>query len=339
MKPITLSDSTLRDGNHAASQGLDFKHLGPLMEALDATGIEWIEVGHGNGLGASSLNFGRSPNSDREIIESAVRSINSAKVSVHAMPGIATFLDDVAPAMDLGVQVVRVASHCTEADTTLNMLEKVSDHGGIAVGVLMMVHRVSPTELAEQAADMYKAGAATVMIMDSAGSLNKDSTAERVASLLELEMGAVGFHAHNNLGLAVSNSLQAIVSGATVIDGTCMGFGAGAGNASMELIIANLHQIGASSAASLQNYLYLVEHVASKFDISSPDLSPLSIVTGTKGIFSGFARQIRQAAFENQVSWLDLCEELGRYETVAGQEDLIFEIAATMARNNVKRSD
>jgi 4-hydroxy 2-oxovalerate aldolase len=332
---IILSDSTLRDGNHAVAQQINFGDMADFLKRLDLTGVDWIEVGHGNGLGASSLNFGQSPNADSEIIRIARENVTSAKLSAHAMPGIATFKDDVRPALDAGLDIVRVASHCTEADSTATMIEAVADHGATAVGVLMMVHRISAEELAEQAKLMFESGASSVMLMDSAGSLSDSATAERVSALVGLSKGPVGFHAHNNMGLAISNSLTAIRSGASIIDGTCKGFGAGAGNAPLELVIANLPAASATSHASLGEYLQLADE-ADAFGIFSPDLTPLSIITGTNGIFSGFSRQIKAAALLNDVSWLEIARELASFETVAGQEDLVFEIAAKLASKKGK---
>lgn len=336
MTQVLVSDSTLRDGNHAVAQQINYALMPEFLSQLDKTGVDWIEVGHGNGLGASSLNFGRSPNSDSEIIRIAKENVSSAKLSAHAMPGIATFEDDVRPAIDCGLDVVRVASHCTEADSTTKMLESVANHGATAVGVLMMVHRISPSELAKQASLMFSAGASSVMLMDSAGSLSDSGTAERVSAVASLNEGAVGFHAHNNLGLATSNSLTAIRQGASIIDGTCKGFGAGAGNAPLELILANLPRVEKTSRASLSEYLKLAEG-ASEFGIFSPEISPLSILTGANGIFSGFARQIKAAADSQGVSWLEIAEELSRFETVAGQEDLVFEIAARLAMSRTEQ--
>jgi len=332
MTRILVSDSTLRDGNHAVAQQINFGDMSEFLKRLDLTGVDWIEVGHGNGLGASSLNFGRSPNTDSEIIRIARENVTSAKLSAHAMPGIATFNDDVLPALDCGLDIVRVGSHCTEADSTTKMIEAVANYGATAVGVLMMVHRISPAELANQAGLMFGSGASSVMLMDSAGSLTDSDTAERVSAIAHLNRGSVGFHAHNNMGLAISNSLTAIREGASIIDGTCKGFGAGAGNASLELVLANLPSVSATSGTSLSDYLRLAED-ASQYGVFSPELTPLSIITGASGIFSGFARQIRAAALSHNVSWLDIAEELSKFETVAGQEDLVFEIAAKLASN------
>lgn len=335
MTRVLLSDSTLRDGNHAVAQQINFQDKADFLRRLDRTGVDWIEVGHGNGLGASSLNFGRSPNADSDIIRIARENVSSAKISAHAMPGIATFNDDVRPALDAGLDIVRIASHCTEADSTTTMIEAVADYGATAVGVLMMVHRISPEELAGQAKMMFESGASSVMLMDSAGSLSDSETAERVSALVGLDKGAVGFHAHNNMGLATSNSLTAIRNGASIIDGTCKGFGAGAGNAPLELVLANLPSASATSRSSLEEYLQLADE-AHAFGIFSPDLTPLSIITGTNGIFSGFSRQIKAAALSNDVSWLEIAGELSKFETVAGQEDLVFEIAAKLAAEKRK---
>ena len=332
--PVLISDSTLRDGNHAVAQQLDFSDLARFVRSLDLSGVNWIEIGHGNGLSASSINFGESPNSDREIIEVARANVERGKISVHVMPGIATFQSDVTSALELGVDVVRVASHCTEADTTLSMITRVCNYGGIAAGVLMMAHRVSPSDLAIQAQSMYQAGAQAVFVMDSAGSLSPTQTRERIDALTQLGLGQVGFHAHNNRGLAIANSLEAVRCGAGIIDGTAMGFGAGAGNAPVELLLANLMQEKIETSVSLESYFGAIAVGVESFGLYAPKITPLSILTGTYGIFSGFARQIREASEIFTVSSSEICLKLSQFETVAGQEDLVFEIAEELSTND-----
>jgi 4-hydroxy 2-oxovalerate aldolase len=331
VRPLTLSDSTLRDGNHAVAQKLDFSKVGRFIGLVDQARIGWIEVGHGNGLAASSLNFGKSPNTDEQILRIARDNVKDALLSVHVMPGIATFDRDVGPAIDLGVDIFRVASHCSEADTTLKMMSQIHEAGKTPVGVLMMAHRLQPSEFAKQAKVMYENGASAVFIMDSAGSLDRTQTMERVAALMELGMGEVGFHAHNNRGLAVSNSIAAIEAGASIIDGTAGGFGAGSGNAQMEAIIANTLDERFSSKAILQKYLEAVNVAEEDFELTRPEVSSLGILTGRLGIFSGFSRQIRDASNIYGVPVSEICEQLGKFETVAGQEDLVYEITHELA--------
>lgn len=328
---LILSDVTLRDGNHAVAQKLNYQNSRGFLNLIDQAGINWVEVGHGNGLGASSANFGHSAVADEEMLKLCRAELTNAKLSVHVMPGIATFTQNVIPAIDLGVDVFRVGSHCTEADTTQKMIERIRSAGLATYGILMMVHRLEPLDLQKEAKKMFDAGALGVVLMDSAGTLNGSSVTDRIDALVQLNSGEVGFHAHNNLGLAVSNSLFAIDAGASIIDATALGFGAGAGNAAMEQLAAHLIQTNNAIDFEFTKYALAIEEGEAALGIHAPRISTLSILTGSFGIFSGFARQIESAAELFKVDKFDICKQLANFETVAGQEDLVFEIARNLS--------
>jgi 4-hydroxy 2-oxovalerate aldolase len=229
MKPILISDPTLRDGNHAVSHRLSCDQVARYARLAEEAGIPIVEVGHGNGLGASSLQVGLARESDRDLLEAARSNLNRSLLGVHVIPGFATINKDLRPALELGVDVVRVASHCTEADTTRRHIEFVRNAGRKPLGVLMMSHMAPTAVLVQEALKMESYGAEGVVIMDSAGSYMMSDVAERIHALTEALAVDVGFHGHNNLGLAVANSLAAVQAGATIVDGTIRGFGAGAG--------------------------------------------------------------------------------------------------------------
>lgn len=335
---MLVSDATLRDGNHAASQKLDFGASSEFIATLDMSGAGWIEVGHGNGLGASSLNFGESNFPDEEILSRARASISRALLSVHVMPGIATFNNNIKPAIEIGVDVFRVASHCTEADTTTGMISRIANEGSRAVGVLMMTHRLDPKGLATQAKLMFEAGAEAVILMDSAGALTSDDVRNRIDALVQLGVGKAGFHGHNNLGLALWNTIEAARAGASILDSTVLGFGAGAGNCQTELLHSIMRDYGFESG--LTDSIFDAVRVAQRdLGVIAPSPSTLSVLTGKFGIFSGFSRQIKHASKIFAVSEGQLCKELSQYETVAGQEDLVYELAEKLSRGTSEENN
>ena len=328
MKNVILSDATLRDGNHAVSHQLSVEDIGNYCSWVDVTGASWVEVGHGNGLGASSYHIGRAAVTDELALKTARSKLSAGKLSVHVMPGTASIFRDVDKAADLGVDVFRIASHCTEANITLRFLEHVRSIEKIAVGVLMMSHMCTHKEFLEQALLMQKAGAQAIILMDSAGSFLPKAIQERF-EILEAELDIpTGIHAHNNLGFATANSLVAVGAGARIVDACIGGFGAGAGNAQIELISPLLTDLGLYKR---DDYLYT--EVASKAlstFAKSPVTNGLTIATGRAGLFSGYLKPIVRAAEEFQVSPYLIIEELGRRKVVAGQEDMIREIASKL---------
>ena len=328
---VLLSDSTLRDGSHAIKHKLSKEFVADYCRRVDSTGISWVEVGHGNGLGASSNHIGISLDDDRALLEAARGALSFAKLSVHVMPGTSTFERDIKPAIDIGVDVFRVGAHVSEADTTSSHIERITNTGKEAVGVLMMVHRATPEATAIQAKAMLQSGATAIMLMDSAGALRMDQVRDRVRVLVN-ELGVpVGFHAHNNLGLAVANSLVAVEEGATILDGCAGGFGAGAGNAPLEVLIPLLEELELTRA-QVDGYFDVVDWALSKLEKASGSPSTGSIATGLAGLFSGFLLPVRNAALEQGINEYQLIRELGKHLPVAGQEDLIIEIAEYLRR-------
>jgi NAD(P)H-hydrate repair Nnr-like enzyme with NAD(P)H-hydrate epimerase domain len=229
MIKILVSDPTLRDGNHAVGHQLNADQVAKYAAAAEAARIPVVEVGHGNGLGASSLQVGECALGDVEMLEIARRHLVNSQLGVHVIPGFATIHRDLQAALSVGVDVFRIAAHCTEADLTQRHISHVRNAGRQVFGVLMMSHMAPPEVLREEALKMESYGAEGVILMDSAGAYLPRDVTERVGELAEHLSIPVGFHAHNNLGMAVANTVAALEAGATIVDGTARGFGAGAG--------------------------------------------------------------------------------------------------------------
>jgi 4-hydroxy 2-oxovalerate aldolase len=337
MKTLIVSDPTLRDGNHAVSHRLSCDQVARYARLADAARIPIVEVGHGNGLGASSLQVGISRESDRSLLEAARSNLKTSLLGVHVIPGFATINRDLRPALELGVDVVRVASHCTEADTTRRHIEFVRNAGRKPFGVLMMSHMAPTAVLVQEARKMESYGAQAVVIMDSAGSYMMSDVAERIRALTEALAIDVGFHGHNNLGLAVASSLAAVQAGATIVDGTIRGFGAGAGNAQLEVLAAVLDRAGYETGIDLYR-IWEASDAAAEFLVQdAPAIGSLHIVSGLAGVFSGFEKPVRQAAARYGVDMKDLFFSLGERKVVAGQEDIITEVAIGLRERGTDR--
>lgn len=321
-----LYDVTLRDGNHALRHTLSPKFVRDYCKNADNSGVWAVEVGHGNGLGASSFLVGKSAASDFELLTAARESLVEAKLAVHSIPGFATIKRDLIPAIEAGVDVFRVATHVTEATVAEKHIEFLVNKGKEVHGVLMMSHMCDLNSLIIQARLMKSYGASAVILMDSAGFFVPLQVSERIDAIkfnLEIE---VGFHAHNNLGVAVSNAMSAVVSGASIIDGASMGLGAGAGNAQLENIVANEIKSGKSERV-ISSFLKMSKIVEESYPDNLPRTTSSSIESGIAGVFSGYAPQVNQIANELGIEVSDLWREMGKRKLVAGQESMIREIA------------
>ncbi|WP_407837536.1 4-hydroxy-2-oxovalerate aldolase [Streptomyces sp. DSM 116496] len=331
---LEICDTTLRDGNHAVAHQLGHSDIVAYAKAAELAGADLLEVGHGNGLGASSIQVGRAALSDIEMLTAARAQLKNTRLGVLSIPGFATVERDLKPALDCGVDEVRVGAHCSEADVTRQQITMLSSMGVTVKGLLLMSHMASTKTLIEQARLMQGYGANAVVLMDSAGAYTPATVAEKVGALVEALDIEIGFHGHNNLGLSVTNSMAAIKAGATIVDVTARGFGAGAGNAPLELVAANLHLEQIDTKLQLFAALDAGDLAESTFVKRVPTNDSVTITSGIAGVFSGFAGPTRRAAEQFQVDPREILMELGRRGVVAGQEDSIIEVAMDLAEKN-----
>lgn len=332
-KRVLISDPTLRDGNHAVRHQLTKDNFISYCRAAERANVPVVEVGHGNGLGASSMLVGECRLTDTEILSVSRENLKKSKLAIHVIPGFCTIKNHLTMAVELGVDIFRVASHCTEADVTKRHINFVRESGKEAYGVLMMSHMASAKTLLAEAKKIESYGAQALVIMDSSGTYSPDDVTLRITTLVDGLNIPVGFHGHNNLGMGVINSVAAVNAGASIIDGTIRGFGAGAGNTQLEVLIAVFHRLGIETGVDLYKILDAADLAEKEFNPSPPYISATSVISGLAGVFSGFDKHVIRAAEEYNVDPRDIYLELGRRNAVAGQESLIIEIAQQLAVN------
>ncbi|OIZ95160.1 4-hydroxy-2-oxovalerate aldolase [Candidatus Rickettsiella isopodorum] len=332
MRSILISDPTLRDGNHALKHQLNGEQIANYCIAAESAGIPIVEVGHGNGLGASSLQLGIAKLTDEKVLNLARTHLKKSRLGIHIIPGFGTVKKDLRPAIELGVDVVRVAAHCSEADIAERHIQFVRMQEKTVYGVLMMAHMISSKELLIQAAKMEAYGAQGIVFMDSAGNFLPEDVIERVKILVDHLSIPIGFHAHNNLGLAIANSLVAVEAGATILDGCARGFGAGAGNTQLEVLVGVLDRKGYHTGIDFYKMLDASDIAEKELLKEIPAIKSLSIISGLAGVFSGFLKPVLRIAKEFEVDPRDIFIELGRRRIIAGQEDIIIEVANDLAK-------
>lgn len=323
---ITITDSSLRDGNHSVKHMITLDSIERYCQFAEKAGIPIIEVGHGNGLAASSLLIGKSLHTDKEMLSTARKHLKNTKLGIHIIPGLAT-RGDIQSAIDLGVDVFRVATHCTEATLSKSHIEFLKKKGLPVYGVLMMSALIDTEELVSQAKIMQEYGADAVIIMDSTGTYLPNEVRERITALKNGLNISVGFHAHNNLGCAIPNSLVAAECGAEFIDACIRGFGAGAGNAALEILIPVLERSGFKLDINFESVIKEADLVMEYLVPTPPLPQPINVLTGLKRLFSGFEKPIINTAKLYGIEYSSLIFELGDRKLVAGQEDLILEVA------------
>jgi 4-hydroxy 2-oxovalerate aldolase len=329
---VRVTDTSLRDGSHAKRHQFTVADVTAVVSALDAAGVPVVEVTHGDGLGGSSYTYGFSLVNERELMAAAVRTASRARIAALMLPGVGT-KDDIYACADIGVQVIRIATHCTEADISEQHFGLARDLGLETVGFLMMAHSQPPEVLARQARIMADAGAQCVYVVDSAGAMIMEDASERVAALVT-EIGGqtqVGFHAHENLSLSLPNTILAVRAGAVQVDGSTRHFGAGAGNTATEAMAAVFDRLGIRTGIDVLAMIDAAEDVVRPMMDSEPVVDRLSLIMGYSGVYSSFLKHAYQAAQRYSVSSAEILLECGRQRLVGGQEDQIIHIAATLA--------
>jgi 4-hydroxy 2-oxovalerate aldolase len=329
---IRLTDTSLRDGSHAKRHQFTAEHVRTVVAGLDRVGVPVIEVTHGDGLGGSSYNYGFSLVDERELMRIAVETAEQAKIAALMLPGLGT-MDDIKACVDLGVRVIRVATHCTEADVADQHFGLARQLGLETVGFLMMAHTQLPEAIARQARVMADAGCECVYVVDSAGAMILEDVPARVGAVVA-ELGTdaqVGFHAHENLGLSIANSVLAVRAGAVQIDGSARSFGAGAGNTQLEVFAAVADRLGWRTGVDVLGLIDVAEDVVRPVMDEECVKDRLAVIMGYAGVYSSFLKHAYRAAERYGVSGAEILLECGRQKLVGGQEDQIIQIAATLA--------
>jgi len=330
-KFIHIVDTTLRDGSHAVAHQFTEEHIKTIAKGLDDAGVEYIEVSHGDGLGGSSYNYGFSALTDEEMLKAAGEVIKRGKLTVLLLPGIGTHRE-LELAADCGAKAVRVATHVTEADIGEQHIRMAKEMGMEAFGFLMMVHMVPPEKVAEQALLFESYGADCVYVADSAGAMLPSDVKACIEAVVKRVKLPVGFHAHNNLGLAIANSLAALEAGATFLDATCRGLGAGAGNAQTEVLVGVLDKAGYETGINFYKIMDVAEELVEPIMQRPQVIRNASLMLGYAGVYSSFLLHTYRAAEKFGLDPRDILVELGRRKMVGGQEDMIIDVAYQLSQ-------
>ncbi|MFG6150260.1 4-hydroxy-2-oxovalerate aldolase [Halobacillus sp. B23F22_1] len=330
-RKVVFNDVTLRDGMHAISHQYSTEQIAELTRLIDESGVEIIEATHGDGLGGSSIQYGFSKESEEDIITTAVKNTKRAKIGVLLLPGIGT-IDHLKRAREWGASVVRVATHCSEADVSEQHIKKAVEMEMDTVGFLMMSHRSTPEDLLEEAKKMESYGAGTIYVVDSAGALTMDDTRRRIALFKENLSTEIGFHAHNNLSLGVANSIAALEEGTDRIDTSLAGMGAGAGNTATEQLVAVMNKMNIPHSVDLYKTMDAAENVMKPLMNRPVQIDRLSLTLGYTGVYSSFLLFAERAGKEYDVDPRDILTKISEMGAVGGQEDWIIGVAQELAK-------
>jgi 4-hydroxy-2-oxovalerate aldolase len=331
---INIVENTLRDGSYVLDFQINKYQTANITKGLFDLGFQYIEVGHGLGLGAwNKADIGLAKEDDITYIRAAKEAAPTANITAFFIPGIGTE-QDIEKAIDAGMSFLRIG---TNVDTyrKAKYFADYTKKKGLKVAVnLMKSYGVKSYEFTKIAQEIDQWQTVDVIyLVDSAGCMLPSEVFEYIARTKEQVSTHLGFHGHNNMSLAIANSLQAIQGGASYIDTCIRGMGRSAGNAQTEIAVYILQKMGISP---ISTEIYQFYDFANKYVVPlmpyPQGLSDEEIHIGISKFHSSYMPLANKAAERYGVDRKKIIKKVSDINCINPSEELFMEVASKLSK-------
>ena len=328
---MKILDTTIRDGSYAVDFKFSNKDVQDLVAKSQRIGIEYIEIGHGQGLNASSFEHGFALQTDAEYMDAAREIADKSKLGFFCIPGIAR-LEDLDIAKEHKMDFIRVGTTVKDYMTAKPYVRKGIENGLEVFVNFMKTYAASPEEFADASADLYNDGVGCIYIVDSAGSMSAQDIGEYINTVREKTKIAIGFHGHNNLGLAVDNTLYCIKKGIEFVDCSFQGLGRSLGNAPLEQVVMVMEKRGFHTGFDIPRVLEY-GYAGLRNIVRDRLVNPLDYMCGSAGFHSSFLKDIYKCCCEKGVDPLRLIMAYSEDNKMTMDYDRLCEVADTLPKD------
>lgn len=316
-KRVQILECTLRDGSYLIDYQFTAEDTYIICVGLGRAGFELIEIGHGTGLGSSRADKGKAAAADEDYLEAARSALSesNAGFGMFFIPGIGK-MDDIVMAADYGMSFIRIGTNITEVDQAKPYIEKSKELGLTVSSNLMKSYAVSIDELIRLAKKADEFGVDTITIVDSAGGMFPEDVKNSVLRLKDAIDKSIGFHGHNNLQLAIANTIEAVKAGADVVDSSLQGMGRSAGNAQTEVLVTVLEKFGYDTGVDAYKAMDIGERIVKPMMNREQGVDDISLISGIAQFHSSFYSIVYNAAEKYHVDPRRLIVEVSKADRI-----------------------
>ncbi|MFH1515048.1 MAG: 4-hydroxy-2-oxovalerate aldolase [bacterium] len=328
-KNVTILDTTLRDGSYAIDFNFSLNDTKTIATELESAGVKQIEIGHGWGLNAESAGLGKAAHTDAEYIKAAREVLTDAKFGCFFIPSVAR-AGDMIMARDLGMDFIRIGNNINQYADQENYIKIAKNLGFHVSSNLLKSYVVSPDEFARCAKHVSEMGADVAVLVDSAGGMTPNEVRKYMRAAKSKSNVPLGFHGHDNLGLANANTLAAIEEGAQIVDSTLQGIGRSAGNAVTESLAMLLDGLGFDTGLDTFKLMDTGKRLIHPLLVSKGGCEPIDFILGVARFHSSFVPMVREVAEKYKLDYLRLIVNVAEINRANPDKDLVESVARKM---------